>query len=229
MALGLIVVVIAVLSGLFLPPLAGERLSQSNSLLAALKNSSILVILLLTFLSVAAHYGIYTYTSLLVELIGFVDGIGLALLIFGVGSVISIVVSAKFIDAHLRPLIVVMLAIGGLSMAMFLAFRGTVGVSHLAFFLWGLAFGPLVTMYQTAVLKRAEEGKDVATSVQSSIFNLSIMVATWLGGLMLDRLPQTGVRSIVYLSLARFVLAMSIAFLAKRPLRSSSISFRTTK
>ena len=52
-----------------------------------------------------------------------------------------------------------MLAIGGISMAMFLAFRGTAGISHVAFFLWGLAFGPLMTMYQTAVSKQVEEAK----------------------------------------------------------------------
>ena len=168
----------------------GEKLSKSNSPLAVLKMPSILIVLLLTFLSVAAHYGIYTYITLLVELIDFAGGIGLAMLIFGIGSVISVIVSAKYIDAYLRPLIVVMLAIGGISMAMFLAFRGTAVVSHVAFFLWGLAFGPLVTMYQTAVSKQVEEARDVATSVQSSVFNFSIMIATWVGGLLLSGFPD---------------------------------------
>jgi predicted MFS family arabinose efflux permease len=221
MVLGLIVVVIAVLSHFYLPSVEGEKLSKSNSPLAVLKKSSMLIVLLLTFLSVAAHYGIYTYISLLVELLSLAGGIGTAMLIFGIGSIISVVVSAKFIDAYLRPLIVVMLAMGGISMAMLLAFRGTFGVSHLAFFLWGLAFGPLVTMYQTAVSKQVEEAKDVATSVQSSVFNLSIMVATWVGGILLAEFPQSGVKGIVYMSLVCFILATIIAFLSKRTLRSS--------
>ena len=204
MVLGLIVAAIAVLSYFYLPSVEGEKLSKSNSPLAVIKMPSILIVLLLTFLSVAAHYGIYTYITLLVEMIGFAGGIGLALLIFGIGSVISVFVSAKYIDAHLRPLIVVMLAIGGISMAMLLAFRGTIGISHVAFFLWGLAFGPLVTMYQTAVSKQVEEAKDVATSVQSSVFNFSIMIATWAGGLLLGGSPGSGVKSIVYMSLACF-------------------------
>ena len=129
---------------------------------------------------------------------------------------------SRYIDAYLRPLIVSMLVVGGLSMAMLLAFRGTVGVSHLAFFLWGLAFGPLVTMWQTAVIKRAGETKDVSTSVQSSVFNLSIMIATWLGGLMLTWFPDTGVRGIVYMSLVCFILAAVISFLSRRTLRSST-------
>ena len=222
MVLGLIVAAIAVLSYFVLPPVEGEKLTRSNSPWAVLKKPSILVILLLTFLSVAAHYGAYTYITLLVELISFTGGIGLAMLIFGIGSVISVVVSAKYIDAYLRPLIVSMLATGGISMAMLLAFRGTIGLSHFAFFLWGLAFGPLVTMYQTAVSKQVEEAKGVATSVQSSVFNFSIMVATWLGGLLLTSFPgRAGARGIVYLSLISFIAAIIIAFFAKRTLRSS--------
>jgi predicted MFS family arabinose efflux permease len=223
LVLGLVVVVIAVLCQFVLPSLEGEKLSKSNSPLAVLKMAPIWIVLALTFLSVAAHYGIYTYITLLVELLDFAGGIGIAMLIFGIGSVISVIVSAKFIDAHLRPLIVVMLAIGGLSMAMLLAFKGTIGLSHLAFFLWGLAFGPLVTMYQTAVSKQVEEAKDVATSVQSSVFNLSIMVATGIGGLLLGASPEFGVKRIVYMSLACFVAATIIAFFSKRTLRSSAV------
>jgi predicted MFS family arabinose efflux permease len=135
--------------------------------------------------------------------------------------VISVIVSARYIDAYLRPLILVMLGIGGLAMTMFLAFKGTVVVSRVAVFLWGLAFGPLVTMYQTAVSKQVEEARDVATSVQSSVFNLSIMVATWVGGLLLSDFPTSGVKRIVYQSLGCFIAAIIIAFLAKRTLRSS--------
>ncbi len=223
LVLGMLVVVIAVLSYLYLPVVKGETLSKSNSPLAVLKMPSILIVLLLTFLSVAAHYGIYTYITLLVELIGFSGGIGMALLIFGIGSVISVLVSAHYIDTYLRPLIVVMLSIGATSMAMFLAFKGTIIISHIAFFLWGLAFGPLVTMYQTAVSMQVEKAKDIATSVASSVFNLSIMFATWAGGMLLINFPTSGVKLIVYLSLICFILAIAVAFLAKLTLRSASV------
>ncbi|MEP6482340.1 MAG: MFS transporter [Rhodoglobus sp.] len=219
---GVVVIVIAVLSQLYLPAVKGERLSKGNSPLTVLQMPSILIVLLLTFLSVAAHYGIYTYITLLVEWIAFPGGIGMALLIFGIGSVISVVVSAKYIDAHLRPLIVVSLGAGAVSMVLFLAFQGTALVSHAAFLFWGLAFGPLVTMYQTAVSKQVEQAKDIATSVQSSVFNLSIMAATWIGGMLLGRFATGGVKWVVYLSLSCFVLAIVVAFFARRTLHPSS-------
>jgi predicted MFS family arabinose efflux permease len=220
MLLGVLVAIIALLAARFLPTVVGEKLTQSNSPLAALKIPGVLIVLLLTFLSVAAHYGTYTYITLLVDNIEFPGGISLALLIFGIGSVISVLLSAKVIDTHLRTLIVSMLAMGTISMALFALFRGTSGISHLAFFLWGIAFGPLVTMYQTAVSKQVTDAKAVATSVQSSVFNFSIMIATWIGGLILTHMPQFGVQGIVYLSILCFVPATIIAFLAKRTLNS---------
>ncbi len=221
LVLGVIAAIIAVLSYFHLPAVKGEKPGKGSSLLAVLGMPSILIVLLLTLLSVVAFYGAYTYIALLVEVTGFTGGIGLALLIFGIGSVISVVLSAKYIDAYLRPLIVATLGVGGISMAMLLVFKGAVVISHVAFFLWGLGFGPLVTMYQAAVSKQVEKARDIATSVQSSVFNFSIMIATWVGGMLLNDSPATGVTHIVYLSLACFALAIIVALLAGRTLRSS--------
>lgn len=219
--LGVIGAVIALLAAKYLPSVKGEQLTQSNSPLAVLKIPSVWIVLLLTFLSVIAHYSTYTYITLLVETINFFGGISVALLIFGIGSVVSVLLSAKIIDLYLRSLIVSMLACGVLAMALFVFFGGSNGFSHTAFFLWGLAFGPLVTMYQTAVSQQVTQAKAVATAVQSSVFNFSIMIATWVGGLILVYMPQVGVFGIVYLSILCFVPAIMIAFMAHKTLGSS--------
>jgi predicted MFS family arabinose efflux permease len=214
--LGLLVAAIALLSLRYLPSVEGEKLTGSNSPFALLKMPSIWIILVLTFLAVTAHYGAYTYITLLVEDIQYPGGIRLALLIFGIGTILSLIVSGRVIDKYLRGLIVYRLALGAVAMALFVLFPGTPGLAHLAFFCWGLAFGPLVTMFQTAVSKQVESGKDVATSVQSSTFNFSIMVASYVGGRLLT---QASVMSIVYLSLFLFIPAAVIALMAKRTLR----------
>src|SRR5690606_9666174 len=81
-SLGVIAAIIALLAARYLPSVKGEKLTESNSPLAMLKIPSVLIVLLLTFLSVTAHYGTYTYISLLVESLGFLGGISMALLIF---------------------------------------------------------------------------------------------------------------------------------------------------
>lgn len=219
-ALGLLSGVIALLSAHYLPVVAGEKLTKENSPLAMLKLPAIQVILLLTFLSVVAHYSTYTYIALLTERIAFWGGISLALLIFGLGSIVSVLLSAYIIDRYLQPLIVGMLLSGALAIGTLSLLGQVQGLSHAAFFLWGLAFGPLVTMYQAAVSKRVAEGKAIATSVQSSMFNLSIMVATWLGGLILVHQPSLGVIGVGYLSLLCFVPATLIAAFAHNTLSS---------
>lgn len=220
LVLGALGAIIALLSAKFLPAVDGEKLTQSNSPFAILKIPAVLVILLLTFLSVVAHYGTYTYITLLVQTIDFLGGISMALLIFGIGSVVSVLLSAKIIDTYLRSLVVSMLACGAAAMAMLVFFGSINGISHLAFFLWGLAFGPLVTMYQTAISKQVAHAKAVATALQSSVFNFSIMIATWIGGLILVNLPEVGVIGIGYMSIICFIPAMIIAFMAKRALSS---------
>lgn len=213
--LGLIIAFIAVLSFLYLPSLEGEKLTKSNSPLALLKMPAVLIILALTFLAVVGHYAVYTYITLLVENISFVGGIELALIIFGIGSVVSVVVSARYIDQYLRALIVSMLGMAAMAMLLFMLLSNVPGLAHFAFFLWGLAFGPVVTMFQAAISKQVASAKDVATSIQSSSFNFSIMIASYIGGLLLT---HSSAMAIVYLALALFIPAVMIAFSAKRSL-----------
>ena len=103
--------------------------------------------------------------------------------------------------------------------ALLLAFAGIPGIAHLAFLLWGIAFGPLVTMYQAAVARQVDRGRDVATSLQSSVFNFSIMLAAGMGGVLLVQLADTGVRGIVWMALGCFVLAAMVALGARQTLR----------
>nr|WP_317199189.1 hypothetical protein [uncultured Psychrobacter sp.] len=78
-------------------------------------------------------------------------------------------------------------------------------------------------MFQTAVSHQVTEAKAVATSVQSSVFNFSIMIATWLSGLILVNMPETGVLGIVYLSILCFVPAIIITFISKKTLDAPTV------
>src|SRR5690606_31458360 len=103
----------------------------------------------------------------------------------GVGSLISVLLAIKYTDKYLRLLTIGMFALLVISMVILLLFGEIMGIAHFAFFLWGLSFGPLVTLLQTAISKQVDTAKDVATSVQSSTFNFAIMLATSFAGLLL--------------------------------------------
>lgn len=214
--LGLIVVLIAVLSIFMLPSTPGEKLTRSTSPFAMLKSKPILLIILLTFLGVCAHYGVYTYITQLVAEIKIAGGIQIALLVFGIGSLISIVIATKHIDKYLRELTVLMFLFIGIAMLLFYFFKGTMVISHIAFFMWGLSFGPLVTLFQAAVGNQVEKAKDVAMSVQSCMFNLSIMITTWIAGVLL---VHYGAMSLIWYAVILAVPGVIISYFAKHTLR----------
>lgn len=214
--LGVLVGLIAVLSLFMLPSTPGEKLTSSTSPFAMLKNKAILLIILLTLLGVCGHYGVYTYITQLVGEIGIEGGVEMALLVFGIGSLISIIIATKYIDKYLRELTVLMFAFLGVAMLIFYFFKGASGISHLGFFLWGLSFGPLVTLFQAAVGNQVEHGKDVAMSVQSCMFNLSIMITTWIAGLLLIRY---GAFSLLWYAVAMAIPGMIISIFARHTLR----------
>ncbi|TXE05502.1 MFS transporter [Gelidibacter salicanalis] len=213
--LGVVIFIIAIISLFGLPSLPGEKLTKNASPFALLRIPSVLIVLVLTLLGVMAHYGVYVYITSLVDEIQLEGGIESALLLFGIGSLISVLVAIKYTDQHLRVLTIAMFGLLILSMAVFLLFGRLTGMGHVAFFIWGLSFGPLVTLLQAAVSRQVDTAKDVATSVQSSVFNLSIMIATSVAGLLLGNYSPMG---LVYFAIALAVPGMIISFFAKKAL-----------
>ena len=213
--LGCFIFIIALVSMFILPSTPGEKLTKSSSPFALLKISEVLIILLLTLLGVIAHYGVYVYITSLVEEIQLAGGVEMALIFFGIGSLISVLMAIKYTDKHLRLLTIAMFALIIISMLIFRMFGSATGMGHFAFFLWGVSFGPLVTLLQAAVSRQVETAKDVATSVQSSVFNLSIMIASSVAGLLLGIYSPM---SLVYLAISLSIPGLVISIFAKKAL-----------
>lgn len=213
--IGIIIVGIGILSMMVLPSLKGEKLTQETGPFAMLKNKAVLMVLLFTLLGVSAHYGVYVYIASLVDAIQIAGGIEMALIMFGIGSLLSVILAIKYTDNHLQLLTILMFAFLILAMAIFLLFKGIVGLSHLGFFLWGISFGPLVTLFQTAVGRQVEKAKDIATSIQSCTFNFSIMIATSICGILLN---QYLAMSLPVFSIALAVPGLILAVVSKKTL-----------
>lgn len=213
--LGVFILFIALLCTFILPSTPGEKLTKSSSPFALLKIPAVLIVLMLTLLGVSAHYGVYVYITSLVDEIALAGGIESALLLFGAGSLISVLLAIKYTDNYLRLMTVAMFALLIVSMLILLVFGSITGVAHFAFFLWGLSFGPLVTLFQAAVSKQVERAKDVATSVQSSAFNFSIMLATSAAGLLLAIYSPM---VLTYMAIALAIPGMLISFFAIKTL-----------
>lgn len=208
-----VILLIAVLGIFILPSVEGEKRTKANSPFTIIRNKSVMICLAVTLLTIMAHYGLYTYIAPLVEEIGFAGGIKMASVIFGVGTIISVVLAAKVIDEHLGALTVFMLVLAFGAMLLFLGFKGTFGVAHLTFLLWGISFGALVTLFQTAVTRQVKTGKDVATSLQSSTFNFGIVFGSALGGAILDKFS---VLEIVYVAGVLLIVPIILSVVSKK-------------
>lgn len=182
------ILAIALLSHMALPEVSGEKREASNSPFTLIRNKGVLLIILLTFLAVVANYGVYTYITKLVETIHYSKGIGLAQVLFGLGSILSVLLAGKIIDRHIRLLTLVMFASSLVAFGIFYLPRPVEFLCHGGFILWGIGFGALVTLFQTAVARQVPANASaVATSLQSATFNFSIMVASSLGGALLSQ------------------------------------------
>lgn len=116
-------------------------------------------------------------------------------------------------DTHLSALIIFMLTLAFGTMLIFVGFKGTMYISHIAFLLWGVSFGALVTIFQAAVTKQVETGKDVATSLQSSTFNFGIVFGSALGGLILE---NSSVFYIIFGTMALLVVPILLSISKRR-------------
>ncbi|MEG0035386.1 MAG: MFS transporter [Oscillospiraceae bacterium] len=208
-----IILLIALLARTMLPSVDGEKRNKTNSPLHIIKNKSVVICLVVTLLTIMAHYALYTYISPLVESMNFVGGIQVASIVFGIGTIVSVFIAAKVVDSHLGALNLFMLVLAAVTMVIFLIFKGTPGVAHVAFFLWGVSFGALVTIFQAAVTRQVKSGKDVATSLQSSTFNFGIVIGSAMGAAILDK---TSVFYIVIATLALLIIPIVFSIFAKK-------------
>lgn len=211
--MGIIILIIAVLCQMFLPHVGGEKRSKSNSPFTMLKNKGVLMVILLTVLAVVANYGVYTYITNLVKDIHY-PGIGLAQILFGIGSILSVLLAGRFIDHHLQSVCIGMLAAAGIAMSSFYWIDSTF-IHHLSFIFWGIGFGALVTLFQTAVTRQVTKGTAIATSLQSSAFNFSIMIGSTTGGWLLTSGSSA---PIVMMALILLVAGIIISLFAKKTL-----------
>lgn len=216
LVIAILIILIALGSHFMLPEVSGEKRVRANSPLTLIKNKGVLIIILLTFISVVTNYGVYTYITNLVDSINYSGGIGFAQVLFGIGSILSVLIAGKIIDKHIKILCLLMLASSLLAFIFFGSLSSISFMVHLGFILWGIGFGALVTLYQTAVARQVPSNASaVATSLQSASFNFSIMIASSLGGAIL---ASGNINNLLFLMAAILGIGLLVTILSKKTL-----------
>lgn len=192
-----------------LPDFAGQAAQQRLGLRQVVRLRGIRPVLWVTFTYVLAHNILYTYIAPLLEPAGIQADIDRVLLVFGLTALLSIWLVGLLIDRWLRPLVLFSCMLFGLS-ALALAFWiDSPAIIYTAVAAWGLAFGGLPALLQTALAKSAGESADAAQSMLVTVWILGIAGGGLAGGLLLQ---SWGV-----LAFPWAVVALMLLALCKRP------------
>ena len=192
-----------------LPDFAGQAAQQRLGLRQVVRLRGIRPVLWVTFTYVLAHNILYTYIAPLLEPAGIQADIDRVLLVFGLTALLSIWLVGLLIDRWLRSLVLLSCMLFGLS-ALALAFWiDSPAIIYIAVAAWGLAFGGLPALLQTALAKSAGESADAAQSMLVTVWNLGIAGGGLAGGLLLQ---SWGV-----LAFPWAVVALMLLALCKRP------------
>ena len=170
-------------------------------------------VLVVTFLLLTAHQAMYTYIAPFAGRTGF-GRTGLVLLEFGLATACGIWLTGMVADRHLRAtlcLALALIAAGMLGLAM-ASGNGAVLLASVA--LWGAAFGGAPTLLQTALIDASgPAGADVATAMQTTVYNTGIAAGALAGGLVLAR---SGAKDLPWLAMALVTAALGTVMMARR-------------
>ncbi len=211
--MSLLSVALVAWSRITLPQVAGVTAQQSGTLRKVLKRPGLIAVYAVMLFAVLAHNTLYTYIAPFAALSGSQGSLDRLLLLFGVTSVVSIAVTGALIDRWMRALIaaeMVLFLAAAVAMALWPASQ-VVLVTAVA--LWGLGFGGVSALIQTAVARRSAEQVDLGQSLVVVGWNLAIAGGGAAGGAVLK---SASAAMLPWLLVALLVLTLWVALAAKK-------------
>ncbi|MFG6502235.1 MFS transporter [Microbacterium sp. P05] len=175
-------VVIAVIA----PQSAGQPSTSRLPLARVFRIPGIAVILAVIFTWMLAHNTIYTYISPYLRATGSALTVDVELLIFGVASVVGIVIVGALLDRYPRPLLHGSVIVFVIAAVILLVGHAWTPAIIVATALWGITFGGASAQLQGALTTTGGSDSDVANSFLPVAFNLAIFTAGILGAALLN-------------------------------------------
>ncbi|HEY1323879.1 MAG TPA: MFS transporter [Streptosporangiaceae bacterium] len=191
------------------PAFAGEPASTRDPVRRVARLPGIPAVLAVTLLLLTGHQALYTYVA------PFAPGrTGLVLLVFGGATVAGIWITGVAADSHLRPVLLTSLTLIAAAMVILGVAARSAAALLAAAALWGMAFGGAPALLQTALVDAAGPASaDVATALQTTVYNAGIAAGSLAGGLVLG---DAGAAALPWVTLAFTVAALGTAATARR-------------
>ncbi|WP_020138550.1 MFS transporter [Streptomyces sp. 351MFTsu5.1] len=170
-------------------------------------------VLSVTLFLLVGHQVMYTYIAPFAAHAGF-GRTGLVLLLFGAATVVGIWITGLLVDRRPRTALLGALGLCAAVMPTLGLAAGVPGVLPVSVALWGLAFGGAPTLIQTALVDvSGPERADLATSLQTTVYNAGIAVGSLTGGVVLS---GPGAGALPWTALPLVVVALTVVALNRR-------------
>ncbi|WP_174248253.1 MFS transporter [Streptomyces hoynatensis] len=170
------------------PDFPGQPARERAPILRAAAVPGVAPVLLVTLVFVLAHTLLYTYIATFLDHLGMEDATDLVLLVFGAASMLSIWITGATIDRRLRALTLAATLLVAVAAALLAASSGHHPLVYVAAALWGLGWGGVPTLLQTAAADAGGKAADAAQAMLVTLWNAAMAGGGVVGGLLLDGL-----------------------------------------
>ncbi|MEU3960941.1 MFS transporter [Streptomyces buecherae] len=192
------------------PDHPGQGRGERPRMLRALRVPGVAPVLFVTLVFVLAHTILYAYIAPYLDDLGLGDSADLVLLVFGVASLASIWIVGAQIHHRLRVLTIASTLLVAVAAALLAVLSDHAALVYVAAVLWGLGWGGVPTLLQTAAADAGGEAADAAQAMLVTLWNGAMAGGGVLGGVLLGGLGSDSFPWAVLLLLAP-VLAVVLA------------------
>ncbi|MCT9092951.1 MFS transporter [Streptomyces sp. ASQP_92] len=172
--------------GAIVPDHPGRDRGERAPALAVLRVPGVLPVLFVTLVFVLAHTILYTFIATLLDALGLGGSTDLVLLVFGAASLVSIWLVGAGISRRPRALVVASVLLVAAGAAVLALLSDSTALAYGAVALWGLGWGGVPTLLQTAAGEAAGEHADAAQALLVTLWNLAMAGGGLIGGLLLN-------------------------------------------
>ena len=169
----------------------GQDDARSASLGRVFRLPGVRSVLAAILVFVLAHNLLYTYIAAFLAPLGMAGEVDRVLLVFGLAALLGIWLTGLLIDHRLRALSLLSAATMALACTLLGLGSDSAWLVYGAVAAWGVAFGGIPALFQTALIRASGKDADVAQSMCVTAWNLGIAGGGIAGGLLLARFDST--------------------------------------
>ncbi|MET9494399.1 MFS transporter [Streptomyces sp. NPDC006552] len=171
---------------LTVPDHPGQDRAARTPMRGALRVPGVPAVLTVTLVFVLAHTLLYAYIATFLDDLGLGGSTDVILLVFGAASLLSIWIVGARIHHALRALTIGGTLLVGAGAALLALSADSTPLVYVAAALWGLGWGGVPTLLQTAAGRAGGDQADAAQAMLVTLWNVAMAGGGVAGGVLLD-------------------------------------------